>query len=87
LHAAANYAETFIFSVPDSGVLATGHLLNSTFSGPRWLTGGAVGPEASLLEFVVYLAAFFLFSIVCPANAVPADPASSRFAKPQFPAP
>jgi membrane protease YdiL (CAAX protease family) len=61
LHAAADYAETFIYSVPDSGLLATGHLLNSTLHGPRWLTGGSIGPEGSLIDFILFAAAFLLF--------------------------
>ncbi len=77
LHAAADYAETFIFSVPDSGMLATGHLLNSSFHGPRWLTGGAVGPEASVVEFVVYLGALFLFAWMYPAKAAPVTSAAA----------
>lgn len=67
-HAAVDYAETFIFSVPDSGMLAAGHLLNSSFHGPRWLTGGAVGPEASVLEFVLCAIALLLFAWLYPAK-------------------
>jgi hypothetical protein len=28
-------------------------LLNSTFHGPTWLTGGTVGPEGSVFAFAV----------------------------------
>jgi hypothetical protein len=38
-----------------------GHLLNSSFHGSRWLTGGSVGPEGSVLVFVVIAAAWLLF--------------------------
>ena len=38
-HAAGDYAETFLFSVRDSGYAASGTLLNSSFHGPAWLTG------------------------------------------------
>ena len=34
-HAATDYAETFIYSVPDSGMLASSHLLNSSLA-DRW---------------------------------------------------
>jgi len=68
LHAAGDYAETFIFSVPDSGMKATGHLLNSSFHGPRWLTGGTIGPEGSVLDFVVFLIAFAIFAWLYPAG-------------------
>ncbi|HEV2491803.1 MAG TPA: type II CAAX endopeptidase family protein [Terriglobia bacterium] len=61
LHAAWDYSESFLYSVPDSGVVVTGHLLNSSFHGPRWLTGGAVGPEGSALVFVIIAAMFVLF--------------------------
>jgi membrane protease YdiL (CAAX protease family) len=66
-HAAMDYAETFLYLTPDSGFLAEGHLLNSTFHGPRWLTGGTVGPEGSVMEFVVFLIAFLLFNWIYSA--------------------
>jgi membrane protease YdiL (CAAX protease family) len=52
-HAAFDWGESYLYSVPDSGTVATGHLLNSSFHGSRWVTGGSVGPEGSLLVFVV----------------------------------
>jgi hypothetical protein len=52
-HAAWDWGETFLYSVPDSGTLFPGHLLKSSFHGPPWLTGGMVGPEGSILCFVV----------------------------------
>jgi membrane protease YdiL (CAAX protease family) len=65
-HAAGDYAESFIYSVPDSGTLATGHLLHSSFHGPAWLTGGTVGPEASVLNFAVFALSFILFAWMFP---------------------
>ncbi|MGH9714604.1 MAG: lysostaphin resistance A-like protein [Candidatus Acidiferrales bacterium] len=67
-HAATDYAETFIYSTPDSGLLAQGHLLNSTFHGPRWLTGGSIGPEGSVMDFVVFALVFILFNWAYPAK-------------------
>jgi len=67
-HAATDYAETFIFSTPDSGLLARGHLLNSSFHGPRWLTGGTIGPEGSAIDFVVLAVAFIAFAKLYPAK-------------------
>jgi hypothetical protein len=52
-HAAWDWGETFVYSTPDSGTVYPGHLLKSAFHGPVWLTGGKVGPEGSLLCFVV----------------------------------
>jgi uncharacterized protein len=78
-HAAADYAETFIYSVPDSGYLATGHLLNSNLHPvPRWLTGGAIGPEGSVFDFVLLGLAFCLFAWLYPEQrSGPAGSAAS----------
>ncbi len=42
----------------------TGHLLNSSFHGSRWLTGGSVGPEGSVLVFVVIALLWVVFDRV-----------------------
>jgi membrane protease YdiL (CAAX protease family) len=78
-HAATDYAETFIFSTPDSGLLAKGHLLNSSFHGPRWLTGGTIGPEGSLIDFVVFVVAFIAFAKLYPAKKNVAAPQANAF--------
>ena len=63
-HFAWDWAETFFYGVPDSGLPATGHLYSATFAGPAWLTGGSAGPEASLfcliLIVILCVAASFL---------------------------
>jgi hypothetical protein len=61
LHAGGIFAEDFLLSSPDSGTIYAGHLLNSSFHGPLWLTGGSVGPEASVIAFVVLALALILF--------------------------
>ena len=55
MHAAWDWAETYFYGVPDSGFLAQGHLFNTTFHGPTWLTGGTVGPEGSVFAFLVLI--------------------------------
>ena len=71
LHFMWDYSESFIYSVPDSGVMVTGHLLNSSVHGPAWLTGGAVGPEASGLVFVIIGLLFILFARLYPEVRFP----------------
>jgi uncharacterized protein len=66
LHAAWDYSETFLFSVRDSGYAASGVLLTSSFHGPSWLTGGSVGPEASVFSIVVLGLAIVLFHFLYP---------------------
>ena len=63
-HAMWDYSESFLYSVPDSGVMVPGHLLNSSFHGPKWLTGGSVGPEGSTLVFGVIAVLFIVFDRV-----------------------
>jgi uncharacterized protein len=65
-HTAWDWGESYLYSVPDSGGTAPGHLLKSTFHGPDWLTGGSVGPEGSYLLFVLIAALWFLFSRAYP---------------------
>lgn len=60
-HAAWDWGESFFYSVPDSGMVSPGHLLSSSLHGPRWLTGGSVGPEGSLLCFVVIALSWIAF--------------------------
>jgi membrane protease YdiL (CAAX protease family) len=67
MHAAFDFGETFLYSVPDSGYLFPGHLSNATLAGPAWLCGGAAGPEASIFDFVMLVAFFFLFDRSFPA--------------------
>ena len=64
LHASFDWGETFLFSAPNSGIVAPGHLLNSSFHGPVWLTGGTVGPEGSAMAFAVVAVAAVIFSRV-----------------------
>ena len=53
MHMSWDWSETYLYSVPDSGLVLPGHLLNSSFHGSVWLTGGSVGPEGSILLFVL----------------------------------
>jgi len=66
LHASFDWGETFLFSVPNSGVVMQGHLSNALLHGPKWLTGGSVGPEGSVFCFVTmglqFLVVMLLFA-------------------------
>ncbi|HVS88536.1 MAG TPA: CPBP family intramembrane glutamic endopeptidase [Candidatus Acidoferrum sp.] len=69
MHASFDFAETFLYSVPDSGMIFPGHLSNATLRGPVWLTGGTAGPEASVLDFLVLAVFFYVFHRLFPAKA------------------
>jgi membrane protease YdiL (CAAX protease family) len=65
-HASFDWGESYLYSVPDSGTTVTGHLLNSSFHGSRWITGGTVGPEGSVLVYVVIALLWVAFDRVYP---------------------
>ncbi len=69
-HAAWDWGETFFYSVPDSGMVAPGHLLSSSLRGADWVSGGSVGPEGSVLCFVVIAAVWIAFDRVYPLGAL-----------------
>ncbi len=60
-HASWDWGESYLYSVPDSGSLAPGHLLRSSLHGSRWITGGTVGPEGSVLLFVAMAIVWIAF--------------------------
>lgn len=83
LHAAWDWGETFLYSVPNSGLVAPGHLSYSALHGPVWLTGGTVGPEGSVMTFAIIGMAALVFAFwyrqppVLPDDAAaPASPAA-----------
>jgi membrane protease YdiL (CAAX protease family) len=49
MHAAWDWAQSYLYGTPDSAFMAKGHLLISHAAGDPRLSGGAVGPEGSLL--------------------------------------
>jgi CAAX protease family protein len=79
LHTAWDYGESFVFSVPNSGTLVQGHLLNSHFqvSAPTWLTGGSVGPEGSVLVFGVLAVLFVVVDRMYPEVRFPVRQAAA----------
>jgi len=71
LHAGWDYAQTFFYGVPDSGFVLPGHLFNPTFTGSKWLTGGSVGPEGSILCTLIFIVMWIAFALWFPTNRYP----------------
>ena len=67
-HAAYDFGETFLFSVPDSGGMFSHHLSNATLQGPIWLTGGTVGPEGSIFGFLLMGVLALVFHFLYPSQ-------------------
>jgi membrane protease YdiL (CAAX protease family) len=70
-HSAWDWGETYFYGVADSGQVAPGHLLNPSFSGPAWLTGGSVGPEGSWLCLALLAVLCVIFAMCFPEAKYP----------------
>ena len=57
-HAAFDFGQLFIIGTPNGGRVPVGRLLDATFSGPAWITGGELGTEASYFMIPVVLGTF-----------------------------
>jgi len=57
LHVAFDFMQLFVVGTPTGGQVPPGRLLDGTCNGPALLTGGALGPDASLFAFPLDLLA------------------------------
>ena len=76
-HAAFDFGETFLYSVPNSGAVLHGHLSNAVLEGPVWLTGGSVGPEGSVFSFLIMGASALLIHLLFPRSQYGGLPAAA----------
>ena len=76
LHASFDWGESFLYSVPDSGLVVPGHLSNAVLHGPNWLTGGTVGPEGSVFCFVTMGLQFLVVMWLFPKRSSAGVPSS-----------
>ena len=63
-HLAWDWTQGFVFGTADSGLYPTSHLFLTESNGPAEWSGGATGPEGSLLAFAAYLAGALLLLLV-----------------------
>jgi uncharacterized protein len=74
-HVAWDWAESFFYGTPDSGLLSVGHYLNTSVQGPAWLTGGSAGPEGSVVTVFALLLFALLIHLRFPKTVYPDQPA------------
>jgi hypothetical protein len=58
IHVAYDFMQLFVIGTPNGGHFPVGHLLDASFNGPAWLTGGPLGTEASWLAYPLDALAF-----------------------------
>jgi hypothetical protein len=73
-HASWDWAQTFFYGTPDSGLLGLGRFLDSSVHGPTWLTGGSVGPEGSVAALIVLAVCALLIHFRFPSAIYPDRP-------------
>ena len=83
-HASWDWAQSFLYSVPDSGLIVTGRLFATHSVGRPWISGGLTGPEGSILFLPVALAGVVVILLTLPAtpNTVRTPPQSAQQAGP-----
>ncbi len=73
-HAAWDWAETFFYGTPDSGLLGVGRFLDTSVRGPDWVTGGSAGPEGSIVAIPILLFCALLIHVRFPKAIYPNRP-------------
>jgi hypothetical protein len=81
-HMAFDWGESFLYSTPNSGIHATGHMLNASLMGSKWLSGGSVGPEASVFDLIVTIIGTLLLARFYPEAKYPQLPATTPALEP-----
>ena len=73
-HAAFDFANLFVWSGQNAGEYAVGHLLQTSWQGSQWITGGPLGPEASRVVFPVIAVMFVVFDRLYRRARFPLEP-------------
>jgi membrane protease YdiL (CAAX protease family) len=70
-HMAWDWAQSFLYGVPDSGNVSVGRLFQTHFAGKPLLSGGADGPEGSLLCVPVFLLMLLIIRFTTKPGTLP----------------
>ncbi|MES2392368.1 MAG: CPBP family intramembrane glutamic endopeptidase [Acidobacteriota bacterium] len=87
-HALWDWAQSFLFGVADSGNVSVGRLFVTHPAGKPWLSGGADGPEGSIVAFFVLLLFFAVIRFTTTPGEHPSpERALAPLSPPQEPTP
>jgi uncharacterized protein len=70
-HAGWDWTQSFFYGTADSGTMVEGHWLASHPLGATWLSGGTVGPEGSVIVFVVMTILVPVIAVTLRRRATP----------------
>jgi hypothetical protein len=68
-HAAFDFGQLFIIGTRNGGRVPVGRLMDVTFPGPAWITGGELGTEASYFMIPVVLGTFIYIVLFLPRSS------------------
>jgi hypothetical protein len=70
-HIAFDFMQFFVIGTPNGNAIPWGRMLDVTFNGPAWLTGGVLGTEASFLMYpAIALLWLYIWARHKPASVV-----------------
>ena len=84
LHMAWDWAQSFLYGVPDSGQLVQGRLFATHPSGNPMLSGGTVGPEGSVLLVPVLALVLVVLFYTHPSPQPPLETKPTKTLPPQL---
>jgi len=71
LHMSHNFFQDGIFGMPNSGIASLNSWIQPEIAGPRWVTGGSFGIEASLIfVFLSFVVGLILLKMVTAKNQI-----------------
>lgn len=74
MHMTWDWSQSFLYGVPDSGLLSIGRLFQTHPTGNPLLSGGPAGPEGSLLAWPVLLLLFLAIRLQPQGTQPPVEP-------------
>jgi len=77
MHNAWDWAQSYFYGTPDSGLLVAGHLISSHPLGSKLLSGGPDGPEGSVLGIPTLLLLALIIHLTLPKRNYPLTPDQS----------
>lgn len=63
MHAAFDFMQLFVIGTPNGSQVPVDRLLDVSFYGPAWLTGGVLGTEASVLMYPLFVLVFIYVTL------------------------
>jgi membrane protease YdiL (CAAX protease family) len=81
-HTSWDWAQSYLYGTPDSGLMMRGHLLITSAAGNTYISGGSAGPEGSVLAPPATIAGLLLLVWLIKQAGLAATPRHAAVARP-----